>query len=89
MVHIQRLFVRLLGLAILTCLGVLWLIDGLFAALEFATGYGHPLGTYTGQEDDRSGAWESLAGFIVLSIAIAAGIWLNGKITRRTHNRPR
>lgn len=81
--HVRRFFARLLGVAILTCLGVLWLIAGLMAVLEFATGYGHPLGAYTGQEDDRQGALVSLAGFIVLSIAIAVGIWLHRKIMRR------
>lgn len=88
-VHVQRFFARLLGLGILTFLGVLWLIAGFLAAVDFATGYGHPLGAYTGQEDDRQGAWVSLAAFIVLSIAIAVGIWLNGKITRRINDRHR
>lgn len=86
---IRRFLARLLGIAILGCLGVLWLIAGLSAVLEFAAGYGHPLGAYTGQEDDRSGALVSLAAFIALSIVIAAGIWLNGRILRRIHNRPR
>lgn len=89
MVNVQRFFARLLGLGILTFLGVLWLIAGILAAADFATGYGHPLGTYTGQEDDRQGALVSLAAFVVLSIAIAVGIWLNGKIIRRINNRPR
>lgn len=86
---VQRLFARLLGLVIFTCLGVLWLLAGFLSAADFATGYGQPLGAYTGQEDDRTGALIFLAAFVALSITIAADIWLNGKIIRRINGRPR
>lgn len=43
-------------------------------SFTFLVGYGNPPGTYTGQMDDRQGAWSFLIILTVLSVIVVLGI---------------
>lgn len=79
----RRSWLRPLRLAVGAVTGVLWLMAGIYTALEFVVGYGSPLGTYTGQEDDRRGAWIMLCVLLALSIILILGARFTNRIIRR------
>ena len=61
-----------------------WVIAAFVTSADFLVGYGNPIGTYTGQTDDRQGAWEFLIVLSVLSVIVGVGIiWPLSRWRRR------
>jgi hypothetical protein len=53
---------------------VAWGISAFMTLFSFLVGYGNPPDTYTGQTDDRQGAWSFLIILTVLSVIIIFGV---------------
>ena len=53
---------------------VAWGIVAFVTSFTFLVGYGNPPGSYTGQMDDRRGAWSLLVILTVLSVIVVLGI---------------
>ena len=66
-----------------------WVIVAFVTLFTFLVGYGSPPGTYTGQTDDRQGAWEFLIILAVLSVIVALCVvwplirWRRGRAKAR------
>lgn len=53
---------------------VAWGIAAFMTSFTFLVGYGNRPGTYTGQMDDRQGAWSFLIILTVLSVIVVLGV---------------
>lgn len=79
----QHFLTRIAKVIVISLSVIVWLFIGVYTALEFVVGYSGPLGSYTGQEDDRRESWILLCIFLAVSLIILLGILLSRHLNRR------